>query len=76
MNDQPAGTGTTMASSVIAVGANALCGNSPITASPGRTDVSGPASRTTPAASLPMPSSAMAPSATTTSRKFSPAART
>ena len=31
-----------MRSSAIAVGANALCGNSPITASPRRTDVARP----------------------------------
>ena len=77
VNDHPAGMATTMRSSVIAVGANALCGKRPITASPGRSDVtSGAVSMTTPAASPPRPSSAMAPNATTTSRKFSPAART
>ncbi|SOJ56153.1 hypothetical protein MSIMFB_03628 [Mycobacterium simulans] len=75
-NDQPAGTPATMRWSVMAVGAKALLGNRPMTASPGATVVtSGAVSMTTPAPSRPIPLSGVAPNAASTSRKFSPAAR-
>ena len=75
--DQPSGIGATIRWSATARGPNAPP-NRPNTRSPGARPVTpGPTSVTTPAPSLPIArSSATMPSARTTSRKFSPAART
>ena len=81
-NDQPPGTGTSSRASVTVTGPNPPS-VMPSTRSPGTRPVTpGPVSSTTPATSLPSRpalgswSSATMPRATSTSRKFSPAART
>ena len=76
VNVHPGGTATTMRSSVIAVGANALCGKRPMTASPGRALYIGGGVDDDSGGFAPQAFVVDAPSATTTSWKFRPAART